>query len=459
MGNSVDDFLKHRSSARGGGFLKNWKKREPPRFDAWMHTACIPLAFWAHNFPIVKTIADKNSDDGKTVVWGENYVCHEQEDVLKAQYKYDGDGNREKPPMHCPLCRMIEEIRTLVDEGKLSWVKPVFRFEGDEDERVLRSGAIYGAYDRDDFDDDEKAELKKAGIKFQGMDGVWRDKAMSKCSYAFAVVDNDAPGDGVQITTETTLLGEKVKGVIEDTRESLNDDDMGDPFKNPYCIRWIHAPKELQFNKKYAAKRMESIKITPEIDALIHSKPVPDLHKQCATPFDIPTMRAFLEEHCLINDLLDWDDIFNVPGAKKSKKRPADDDAEEAAPPKKKPRPVADEDDEPAPKKKAKKPADDDDSDSSSDDEETDDDEPSPRSGQRVEKETKKTKVKPSEDKPREDECPKCHKTEDEGCPHVACDECEAPILPTDAKCSECGHVYVEEPPPPPKTKRKRSAS
>lgn len=318
--NSVDDFLNHRSNDRSGGFLTKWRKPAAEgggggKVNIWLHPKRMPIALWQHRFPKIVVREDRKTNEVKTNAWGQSYNCHETEATLKKQYRRNREtGEREAPPKRCPLCRLIETVRGMVDEGKLNWTQTLFRFEGDEENVILHAGGLYNAFGRDDLTDQEKKEMKEAKIYAKD---AWTENAQAKMNYLFCVVDNVNVAAGVQIAIETGLLGDKVKEVIADTRESLGED-VGNPFKHPYCIQWEYREAEKEFNKKYHARRMELIKLTPAIVKALQGPP-PDLDG-VITPFNIDSMRAILERHCTVKGI-PWDDIFDVEA-------PEDDEAE-----------------------------------------------------------------------------------------------------------------------------------
>jgi hypothetical protein len=406
--NSIDTFLQHKTSDRSGGFLSKWRKKDQTsKLDVWLHRKRFPVALWQHQLPRLFVKTDKDTGENVTLVWTQGYNCHESEKVLKKQYHRKDDGTREYPPEVCPVCRLIETIRDMVEEGQLDWTKVVFRFQGDKDIKLIHAGGIYGGFnaEKDDLTAEEKLKLRNAGISLKDS---WQENAMAKCNYVFCVVDNANIGSGVQIATETALLGDKVKEVMNDSIESLGAED-GNPFIKPYCIQWEHRPSEQEFQKRYKARRMEKYPLTAEIDALISGEP-PDI-SQVIKPFNMKTMRAFLERHCMIKDM-PWDHIFEGMDE-------AEEDEKDAA-------------------------------------------------GEFPPRATGGTDTSTGDHDDGEDMCPLCGLTEEGGCLHVQCDaklkdgtECGAPILQTAAKCDACGHVYRQEPPPTPapiKRGRKRSA-
>ncbi len=411
---SFDDFMNHSSrDGGGGGYLKGWKKNG--YIDTWMHTKRLPRPTWRHQFPrlIVK-------EDRDTKVITKNWymlgaVCHEREDVLKKQYKRDHDGGREVPPETCPMCRLAEVVRTMVDDGALDWTGELFRFE-EADMRqpiVLHVGGIYGGYGGE-LDRDDKAALRDAGIY---LTDAWKENTMAKLNYLFCVVDNDNPGAGVQKVFESGLLGDKVKGVLRDVALDVGKED-GDPSKHPYAIRWLHRKDEKKFDNKYHATKMSKLQLTEEIEDLIRSD-APDISRDVA-PFDAATMRAVMEQHCLVE--LPWDEIF--AGHEKRAEGITIEEATGGAPPAMKATKKVERTPEVATKPKVPP--------------------------------TTKRKAEPAAAPP---------PVEEEDPTLVACDDCEAPMKADDPECKKCGKVYVEaakpaappvavRPPPP-----KRSAT
>jgi hypothetical protein len=299
--NSVEDFLSH--SSRAGGNFMTWKK--DGKVEVWLHTKRLPIALWRHQFPKV-TIKEDDDGEAKREVFMGSMNCQEDEAVLKQQYFTDDDGIRQAPPVRCPICLFTEWVRMQVVEGQLSWTKPVFKLDHERDPSrsiVLHAGGIYGAFGERDMDDDKKKELAAAGISLKV---AWREKVLAGLNYVFCVVDNAHPDKGILVSTEAGLLGDKVKDVIADTRVSLGDDE-GNPYLNPYCFQWIYF-KDEQPNKKYKARPLLKVKMTPAIEALILKTPAPDVSK-VIEPFNSDTLRAFMERNCLLKGV-PWDDIF-----------------------------------------------------------------------------------------------------------------------------------------------------
>lgn len=349
------DFISHSSRDNSGGnFLGNWKKRNPPQVDVWMHTAVAPRAVWRHGFFKVETREDKDTREVKRVVWSFNFNCHDPEDVVKKQYKTGDDGHRTTPPLRCPHCRLLDFVRAAVSDGRLSQLDPVFEFKGsdDDDAIVLTAGGLFGGFPKKkaDFADDEEdgitwKQFRAAGLSLQGDDSgaVWKQQSMAKLAYVFAVVDNKDVSRGVQIATEGALLGDKVKEVMASRKERLGVEE-GSFAKNPCAIRWFHRPDEDEFNKKYAATDIGHNKLpyTEEIQGLIieNGQDAKARVEAQAQPGDVAQLRMLMERYAVVD--LPFDEFFEghdttekpkdskeKPTAKKAPARDADDDADE----------------------------------------------------------------------------------------------------------------------------------
>jgi hypothetical protein len=402
--NSVDDFLGHKTSNRSGGSLDKWRKEG--KLIVWLHTGLLPTAVWQHG-GIPRLVITKDEDDKpQRKFFGGKWNCPESEDFLKGQYKRNDDGTREEDePAHCGLCRFEEWLYQEVVAGRIKWTDQAFRFDATDpkDTVILHAGGLLNMYSEREMAAEKKKELKKAGISPAD---AWSENMFAKCNYVFAVVANNAVSKGVQIATEAGLLGDRVKDVIADARESLGDEE-GNPFLHPFAIQWEYRKGE-RIDKLYYARRIEKEKLTPQIEALIRGK-APNLSNIVA-PFDQKTMRAQLERYCLLKGV-PWDDIFDV-----------------------KPVPKGEEPDEPEEEEEEGES----DNDGASGDGASDGDGGSGNAEDADE-----------------------NKEDDDGM--VACDACEKPMAADAEECPHCGQKYeVEgetkpEPPPPPKQIKKRS--
>lgn len=306
---NLKEFLGHKANDfADGSYLKNWKKAKPPVIDVWLHMGAPIASIWQHGIPYIKQRTDRDTQEKTEEVWSGKWTCWEDESILQKQNRRDRDtGLRLAPPTICPVCLLIEWVREQVESGDLDWTKPLFRFEAkDGDPVLIRAGGFYNAYARKEMTAEELASLKKAKVDRRS---AWQQNGMAKLSYVFAVVDNDAPDKGVVVTTEPGLLGDRVKEVIHKAMMSAGDE-TGNPFRNPYCIRWIHKPDEQEFNKKYDACRMEKIQCDSQMLALIRDTEAPtERIRRVLSKRNPITLRANLEQFCLVKGV-PWDALF-----------------------------------------------------------------------------------------------------------------------------------------------------
>lgn len=413
-GNSLDAFLKHKPNMGGSKFLKGWT--EKGKLYAWLHTLQLPIGLWRHQMPMLVIKEDKQTRKIERHVWSQSWNCHEDEDVLKqlnARWPTSAGktpSDKSPEPTRCPFCRFIDWIYDEVRAGRLSWVDPVLRVEGADNPKenvIVHAGGFYNGFA--DYNgrltDEQKDEMKKAGIY---VSEAWKENGKAKLSYVFTIVDNDNIQDGVQVTTETQGLGDKVKGVINDRLESAGVE-KGNPQTNPYCIEFTYDEKG-KFDEKYHARYIEKIGMTPEIERLIRSDP-PDLSNAVA-PFNMQTFRAQLERCLVVKAPLDR--IFKVeapdneggggefPHGANANERPSVPEVstrEEPPPP---------------PPSEPKT------------------DEKKTTSGGRKPRVPPKAEAKTNEIPP-----------EEMGDP---CDQCASPMRKTDTKCAACGMEYVVDP-------------
>lgn len=305
--NTIDDFLGHNGSGGGGRgkYLKNWKKDGSLRF--WLHTKQLPVASWKHQIPDLVVFDDRDTKETTKAFWGKDKNCWESEKFLRQQYARDPDGSLDISPNHCSICRLIDVVAKAIAKGELDWTDEVFRFEGateSKNNRVVHAGGLTNLFSKKNITPAEKSQLKSKGIL---LTEAWGENFHAKCQYVLTVVDNDDIGAGVQIASQPQSVGDHIKRVINDVRASLGEEE-GNPLTHPYCIELTYDEKA-HMSKKYGARRIERIKLTPEIERLIYSDP-PELAGSIR-PFNQTQMRAFLERYATVD--LPWDYIFEVP--------------------------------------------------------------------------------------------------------------------------------------------------
>lgn len=308
---NVDDFLSQGGSGAKGAYLKNWKKRPTKTINLWLHTKVIPQRVHRHSFPRI-VVREK---DGVTTrsIWSGDYVCHEEKGVLEKQRERNDDDTRKTPPCSCAFCKMnewiraqVQETRRMLDEARKNEASPekvakikservgletlLFEVESDTEIQRYYAGGLVGLIDEKELSDQEKKDVRKAGINLRE---AWKQGALSRPSWLFQIVDDDDPSKGIQKTWEPELVGDKTKTVIHDKRASLGKEG-GDPFKHPFCIQWESRPDEKEYGKKYHARPMDSVKFRPEISVLIRDADPLDTARD-TKKFSPAELRAQLE--------------------------------------------------------------------------------------------------------------------------------------------------------------------
>lgn len=298
---SLDDFLGHSGSAGGGGFLEKWK--EDGEIDVFLHPRGLPAALWAHSWYKITTYTDKKTSREITKVFSDDFGCLETEAILRKRRFRTDDDRREHPPAVCPLCILIEWVRDEINDGRLDWLTPIFEFEvPGEPKTIVRAGGFCGLFKepKQGFSEEDQEALKSIGIK---QSEVFKQEAMTRMQYIFRVVSVKDPGAGCVITRESETLGKRVQKVIKDLMADIGE--QGDPRIHPYGFHWTY-DKNKSFDDKYDAVRRQSIKLTPQIEAIFAQDP-PDI-SEMLRPGDPRRLRASMEEHALIE--IPWDQIF-----------------------------------------------------------------------------------------------------------------------------------------------------
>ena len=303
---SLNDFLGHKTSVPFGKRFGNWKENGPATI--WLHRRLPFQIIWTHGFSQVVKKQDDSID-----VWGASFVCHDSEEVVQKQFKRDDDGARIVPPQKCGICKMLDWISVQVAVQEISWVAPIFRFEGDDpkNNRIYRAGGLLGMFNSDKLNDSQRAQMRKAGVYAKE---AWKEQATAKAKYEFCLVDNADLSAGCVVATEPAQLGDKLKKAIRDVMTQSNVD-QGDPTKNPYAFRFEYDASALMQNK-YHVVAMPNIPLTPAIDSLISADP-PDTGN-VTNPFDPVSVRRIMEEACLID--MPWGEFF---GESDSEEKPA----------------------------------------------------------------------------------------------------------------------------------------
>lgn len=325
----IEGFMGHDPNAGSrGGFLKGWKKRQPPKLLFWLHTKTMFRSLWQHNLPVVKTIKDKETGLEKRVIWSQSFNCHEHESVLSDRKRDRDTGRRLSPIQVCPVCKLQEWLRGEHRAGRLGFAQPIFQFEtgeassdGSEETRIIHAGGFWGGFG-DNMSNAERNAVGKAKISLKE---AWKENGNSKCQYAFAIVDDEHPEEGIQIAIETSLVGDKMKAVLRQQKKKLGENGNWNPLATPYGFAWEHHPSAKAFGDRYEAYDMPGLKYREEIKALIEDEAAPDLARLSA-PGRVRPLREQFERYCLVPNV-PWDEIFGAAEAAQRDEKEDGDDA------------------------------------------------------------------------------------------------------------------------------------
>jgi hypothetical protein len=313
---NIDQFLGHSSRGRKQKMLGDWKDTPEHSIIVWLHTNASILALWRHNWKRINVWEDRQTRAVTRSVWVDRIVCYEHEENLKVQnFRDKTTGAREYPPVLCPHCKMIEHFRGMVGRSELNWCAPVFGFQGDDPAKheTIHAGGLWNAFGDKNLTAVQKAEMAAVLPKDGGpiySKNAWKENQKAKLEYAFTVVVDAKPEDGIQITVGPNDLGQKVQEVIAKSMKELGRED-GNPAIHPFAIQWEYNPADgVEFGKRYDATRMGKIRLRPAIEKLIRVDEPPSL-VQLAEPFNLQTHRANLERHCLVKGI-PWDSFFEA---------------------------------------------------------------------------------------------------------------------------------------------------
>lgn len=387
-------------------FLEKWQDRPGHKCNIFLHTKATIAEVYRHGF--FRTYDEKDKTTGAVTrrVYFTTLNCHETIENSRKQNKRDAvTGLRVNPPCFCPMDKLSEWCKAQVFSGALKWTDKLFEFKGiakngKEEVKTIRVGGMYNGFGGDKLTQAQKDDLTAAGLDPRE---AWKDNGVGKQSAVIRCIDADNLEKGVMIAVQPSSVGDAIRKVIRDTKESRGDID-GSPVRNPYCIQLDYHKEEPVFSKKYEARMIEKIKADEAVRKLIVDTEPPALDI-VIEPFNATKIRPMMEKACLIAGV-PWDEIF------KDARASADDAPDENQ---------SGEDHE-APEPPTPPPA-----------------------------YTPKASA-PSPLTPPVPELLECDNYP-ASCANNA-------MLRTDAKCNTCGKVYIAEPaPPPPPVRAKRSAA
>lgn len=311
VGVGLDEFLKHSNRANNAGWLK-W--RDKGEAKVWIHPQTWTgaprdadnkpqVAIWNHKWFRVIEVEDKDGDKVMKVVQS-RFVSHEPEKVLKKQYFRDDEGEREHPPVVCPMSFLTDWVYRAIKRGDLDWTTPLFHFEGDDPDQAvtLHAGGVVGLFNARDLSKEQKQQLKNARISPKES---WKENLMARCQYLFLVVDDEDPDAGVLKATEADAIGKGMRKAMKDemTRKGS---EKGNPMRRPYPFLWRY-DDDKQPNEKYSVIALED-EPRKEILELLREE-APDVSADYQ-PGDCALLRAEMEAHLCEGVSVPFDEIF-----------------------------------------------------------------------------------------------------------------------------------------------------
>ncbi len=323
QGYGLDSFLDYSSKgSKSGGYFGNWKSNideDHGEITVWMHPKMMPTPFWSH--PLRAVVESKREgDEGKLIVVGRRFTCHEPDAIAKLQkYRLD-DGTAEHRPTVCPDCIMTSVVASMVAKGQLGFTDVVFEWKGTDDDSLVqvRAGGIYGAFKKKttDLTREQQVAMRKAGIAQKGDNAAFKHDMRNQLKFAFVVVNDAKVEDGLLITTESEGLANQLRKAIlaEGTkiqatkRKDMRDDavrPLWDPALRPYPFL-LKYDNTQDFEKKFTVVALNGTDIPEDVRALIIDSPLPEIDD--LLPGNCYDLRAELESHCKAK--LPWDEIF-----------------------------------------------------------------------------------------------------------------------------------------------------
>ena len=411
-------FLDHSTRPSGSGFLKNWK--DDGRIVVWIHPNAPVFSLWSHNFFHSVVEIDKQTKEQTKRIRGYRVNCLENEKLLKKQKWRNDDDTREMPPEVCPVCLMVEWLRSQINAGKLEWSTPVFKWETEEgddgEEVVLYAGGITGLFQKKVLTKEEKLQVKKTGTK---LNEAYLQNGYARQQYAMAVVPDSDPDANWVIAMEGQTLGDKLKKSIRDEVKRCGGSvEQGHPKYNPYPFEWSYDENK-EFSEKYDVVALTRQRPSDKVQALLDSDEMPSFDRLIAAP-KLGSLRDAMESAALIK--MPFDSFFEGAVEKFGEEYEESEEAETAE--------TAEEEEKPAVKSAVK----------STTTKQTD--KSSSSSSSSSSKQVKKAIKEEEEEEEEEVDEEPVEDVVDETDDPILCDVCEAPIAADAETCMKCGTCY-----------------
>lgn len=195
------------------GFMKDSKKeggksdilnlKEKGKAVVWLHPETGIESRKTTYIPVVKEQAPKGKKGGK------------KEITVGGQLIVMGDDYNS-----CPVRRMITALR---NDDNLNDDDVIFEIGKGKNKVEYLKGDIIGS---------------------EGYD--WKKRVKTNTEYIFGAIDKDDVSAGTQILIAPKSLGKAITNVIENQMEQAEEgeEDMGDPFKNPYAFKLTYDENE-----------------------------------------------------------------------------------------------------------------------------------------------------------------------------------------------------------------------
>jgi len=311
IGVGLDEFLKHSNRANNAGWLK-WRDKGSAK--VWIHPRTWSgaprdedgrpkVAIWNHKW--FRVIEVEKEGEKELRVVQSRFVSHEPEKVLKKQYFRDDEGEREHPPVLCPMSFLTDWVYRAIEAGALDWTTPVFHFEGDDPDQAvtLHAGGIVGMFNSRDLTKEQKQQLKNARISPKDS---WKENLMARCQYLFLVVDDEEPDAGVLKATEADAIGQGMRKAIKEEMIRKGRE-KGDPTRRPYPFQWTYDENEPNPQRKYNVIALEDEPRREVLELLREEAPDVAADYQ---PGDCALLRAEMEAHLCEGVSIPFAEIF-----------------------------------------------------------------------------------------------------------------------------------------------------
>lgn len=330
QGYGIDAFLDYttKTSGRGNGRLKNWKKsidEKHGQITFWLHTMVMPIPVWTHQQVFNVVEVEDDSGEKKLKVFPRRFNCHEGPVMVKIgkdtvplaslQKWRNDDGTAEHQPTVCPNCILPGVVAQMVNKGQIGYTDVVFEWRGsDEDSLVqLRAGGIYGDFRKKEHSRERQVAMRKALLR---KDEAFKHDMRTNLKYLLLIVDDGNVEQGLVTTFESEALAKKIRSAIvaegdrvqKSTKIDMRDDRVRgrwDPAISPYPFS-VEYDDTQEFEHKYKVTSLVGADVPDAIRELIVNTPIPKLEE--AELGNCYELRAELEAHCKVK--LPWDEIF-----------------------------------------------------------------------------------------------------------------------------------------------------